>query len=96
MILADTSIWIEFLKNHNPYYTTLRNMLENQNVLTLECVFGELLQGAKNIHETKIITSYWNNLPKPPQPLLAKAGLLPVADGIRKHLNPLDKILPKF
>jgi len=63
-VLVDTSVWFEFLKSNQPYFTALRDLLENQNVLALECVFGELLQGAKNIHETNIIISYWDNLPK--------------------------------
>jgi len=62
-VLVDTSIWIEFLKNNHLYFSVLRNLLENQNILALECVFGELLQGSKNTHETDVIISYWNNLP---------------------------------
>lgn len=62
-VLVDTSIWIEFFKNNHLYFSVLRNLLENQNILALECVFGELLQGSKNTHETDVIISYWNNLP---------------------------------
>ena len=45
------------------------------NILALECIFGELLQGVKTTEEKKIIVSYWNNLPKyNPYELFIKAG----------------------
>ena len=38
--------------------------LENKEILAAECIFGELLQCAKNKREQRIITSYWEHLPK--------------------------------
>jgi hypothetical protein len=38
--------------------------LENREVLAVEYIFGELLQGARNKSEKTIITGYWKNLPK--------------------------------
>lgn len=64
MIILDTSIWIEFLKNNSEYYSNVKNLLENQKVLAVECIFGELLQGAKSGREIEIISLYWENLPK--------------------------------
>jgi len=64
MIILDTSIWIEFLKNNPEYYSKVKDLLENRKVLAIECVFGELLQGAKNKREIEIISLYWENLPK--------------------------------
>lgn len=64
MILVDTSIWIEFFKAKLPFFDQLKPELEKQNVLGLECIFGELLQGAKNKKEIEILVTYWNNLPK--------------------------------
>jgi len=64
MIVIDTSIWIEFLKQ-NPLYTSKVNeLLENREVLAVEFIFGELLQGAKNKHEKRIVIDYWKGLPK--------------------------------
>jgi len=63
MLIADTSIWIEFLKKHEPYHETLKTRLETGQVFALECVFGELLQGAKSPRERNLIEAYWNNLP---------------------------------
>jgi len=64
MIILDTSVWIEFLKNNPEYFSRVKRLLENQQVLAIECIFGELLQGAKNKREIEIISLYWENLPK--------------------------------
>jgi len=37
---------------------------ENREVLAVECIFGELLQGAKNKQEKEIILDFWKYLPK--------------------------------
>lgn len=64
MIIVDTSIWVEFLRNNSLYFSAVQELLENQNVLTIECIFAELIQGAKDKRERDIILSYWNNVPK--------------------------------
>jgi len=64
MIILDTSIWIEFLKGNPHYFMVVRQLLENQEVIAVECIFGELLQGCKNKKESEIIKHYWENLPK--------------------------------
>ena len=64
MIILDTSIWIEFLRNNPVYYSAIKDLLENRKVLAVECIFGELLQGAKNKREIEVISLYWDNLPK--------------------------------
>jgi len=64
MIILDTSIWIEFLKNNPGYYSKVKELLENRKVLAIECIFGELLQGAKSKRELEIISLYWDNLPR--------------------------------
>ncbi len=64
MVILDTSIWIEFLKNNPVYYSTVKDLLENRKILVIECIFGELLQGAKNKREIEVISLYWDNLPK--------------------------------
>jgi|SRR3990170_640092 hypothetical protein len=75
-IIVDTSIWIEFLKGNSLCFTHLQELLENQNVLTIDCIFAELLQGAKDKRERDIILAYWNNLPKVEIPdLYVHAGI---------------------
>lgn len=64
MIILDTSVWVEFLRNNPSYFSAVQELLENQNVITIECIFAELLQGAKDKREREIIVSYWDNLPK--------------------------------
>lgn len=63
MILADTSIWIEFLKRRKPFFEKLKALLEEGQIITTEWIFGELLQGAKNSKEAELILAYRANLP---------------------------------
>jgi predicted nucleic acid-binding protein len=64
MIILDTTVWIEYLRNNQEYYPILSMLLEKKEILAVECVFGELLQGIKNKYEEEIIINYWNYLPK--------------------------------
>jgi predicted nucleic acid-binding protein len=64
MIILDTTVWIEYLKNNQEYYSIVSALLENKKILAVECIFGELLQGVKNKYEKEIIVKYWNYLPK--------------------------------
>jgi predicted nucleic acid-binding protein len=64
MIILDTSVWIEFLKKHESYFSIIAPLLEQREILAVECVFGELLQGVKNRNEENIIAAYWEHLPK--------------------------------
>ena len=65
MILADTSVWIEFLKGRNKEVgDRMLVQLKQRNVLAASPVFGELLQGVRNEREKNIVETYWNNLPK--------------------------------
>lgn len=64
MILADTSIWIEFFRGKEPVHSRLKTLIEQQNVYAAECVFGELLQGALDTTEQAILSEYWHSLPK--------------------------------
>jgi predicted nucleic acid-binding protein len=66
MIILDTSVWIEHLKNNPNYFTKICKLSESREILAVECVFGELLQGVKNdIHvENEIILNFRKNLPK--------------------------------
>ncbi len=64
MIILDTSIWIEFLKGNPEYNSKIKQMLESNKILAVDCIFAELLQGVRNNREKNIILSYWNYLPK--------------------------------
>ena len=64
MIIIDTSVWIEFLKGNFEYSNIVIDFIENREVLFLECIASELLQGVKNKREKEVIISYWKLLPK--------------------------------
>jgi len=64
MIILDTSIWIEHLKNNQNFFPKVSKLLESREILAVDCVFGELLQGVKNNYEKEIILNFWKYLPK--------------------------------
>jgi predicted nucleic acid-binding protein len=64
MIIPDTSIWIEFFKANEPYYSKIKDLIEKGQVFAVEPVFAELLQGARSKRERKLLLGYWENLPK--------------------------------
>ncbi|MBV6645666.1 MAG: PIN domain-containing protein [Cyclobacteriaceae bacterium] len=76
MIIADTSVWIEFLRGDEegeilPLY------LKRREIIAISAVFGELLQGAKNRRERQIINEFWENLPRVDETdLFIEAGAL--------------------
>lgn len=77
MVIADTSIWIELLRGHSTYIPIFKELFSKNLVLALECIFGELLYGAKNREEEKLLLEYWRYLPKVNSyQLFIDAGLL--------------------
>ncbi len=64
MILIDTSVWIEFFKQKEPFNKDIRSLLEAHVVAAIEPVFAELLYGVRNRREREIVQSYWQVLPK--------------------------------
>ena len=64
MVILDTSIWIEFLKNNKPYFELVDKLLDRNDVIGLSFIFGELLQGAKSQRERQIIKDFRDALPK--------------------------------
>ena len=63
-IIADTSIWIEFLKNNLKFFSWMQALLEKNLIIAIECIFGELLQETISKRERAVILSYWGCLPK--------------------------------
>ena len=65
MIVVDTSVWIDFFRGTNQQLNDkLELLIENNEVVALSCVFGELLQGVKNEIEEKTVLDFWHNLSK--------------------------------
>ncbi|MCE5329785.1 PIN domain-containing protein [bacterium] len=94
-IIADTSIWIEFLKFNEEYYYPFKKKLENLEIFAVECIFGELLQGIKSKNEQQIILKYWDSLPKLSEAgILIKAGIYSADNNlINKGIGLIDSIL---
>jgi len=63
MILADTTIWIEFFKSNPVFFNGMESLLESKEVITIEPIFAELLYGSRSHKERSIILSYWKVLP---------------------------------
>lgn len=75
MILVDSSVWIEFFRAREPVFSQLLRLLEDREALAMECVFAELLQGAKGRRERLTIHEMWESLPHFRQAnVLLKAG----------------------
>ena len=62
MIIVDTSIWIDFFKKKLDEFDILINMIETGQIIMLDVVAAELLQGAKSKIEVMSIKAYWDNL----------------------------------
>lgn len=62
MILVDTSVWIEFFRGKEPFFTKLITLIEASEVFAHEVVFGEILQGCKNKTELTVVLEYWDCL----------------------------------
>ncbi|EMJ87534.1 PIN domain-containing protein [Leptospira meyeri] len=62
MILVDTSVWVEFFRGKEPYFSKLAGLIESSEIIAHEVVFGELLQGCKNKSEMAFVLDYWESL----------------------------------
>jgi predicted nucleic acid-binding protein len=95
MIIADTSIWIEFLRGNPEIAPLMRSLLEDGRILALEPVFGELLQGARDEKERRLILEYWEALPKASESgLWIQAGRISSESGwTSKGLGLIDAVL---
>jgi predicted nucleic acid-binding protein len=78
VIVFDTSIWIEYLRGKDKSVVeTSTQYLNDDRVIALSPVFGELLQGAKGPKEESDILTFWQSLPKHDEEnLMIRAGLL--------------------
>ena len=63
-IILDTSVWIEYFKGNDEYFEICQKLIEKGEVMTIELIFAELLQGARNERETEIIKNYFELIPK--------------------------------
>lgn len=57
MVLVDTSVWIRFLANRNPYAAALDELLERDEVAGHDLIYGELVMGDSG-NRRKLLESY--------------------------------------
>lgn len=98
MIVADTSVWIRFLRGHAVIRPVLQSAMESGFVIAVGCVFGELLQGTRNEEERHSLCGYWENLPqKDESGLWIDAGVLSARGGyVRKGVGLIDAYIIAF
>lgn len=63
-IIIDTSVWIEYFKGNEKYLDFIQKLLEKNEILTIELIFAELLQGARTGKEVEMLKSYFELIPK--------------------------------
>jgi predicted nucleic acid-binding protein len=63
-ILVDSSVWFEYLKRNDPYYTIMQSHLNILSIKIIDPVIGELLQGALNKNEISFIKEHIQYVPK--------------------------------
>jgi len=63
MIIADTSVWIEYLRGNQGFADIFQSHLMKKSLIALSPVFGELFQGVRSGSEQKIVSGFWYNLP---------------------------------
>lgn len=64
MILADTSVWIEFLRRNDEITELFIPYLRKRHIYTNSAIFGELFQGVRNKRELMLLEEFWANVPK--------------------------------
>jgi predicted nucleic acid-binding protein len=57
MVLVDTTIWIRFTANHEPYAEELQRLLSLDEVMGHQFVYGELLIGDRG-GRTELLADY--------------------------------------
>jgi predicted nucleic acid-binding protein len=57
MVLVDTSVWVRFLANRDPYAAELDRLLERDEVVGHDMIFGELLIGDRG-GRPKLLAAY--------------------------------------
>jgi predicted nucleic acid-binding protein len=77
-VLVDTSVWIEFFRRRDPYYSIVARMIDNEQVCLAGIILAELMQGAKSEKELAVLAEFpkvFDFIPEMHQ-LWSEAGLL--------------------
>ncbi len=57
-VLVDTSVWIEFFRKNEPWYSAVSDLMEREEVCCIGIVLAELMQGAKSEKELGTIREF--------------------------------------
>jgi predicted nucleic acid-binding protein len=57
-ILIDTSVWIEFFRKKDPFYSKVLNLLDEDRICCTGIVLAELIQGAKSSEEIRTLKDF--------------------------------------
>jgi predicted nucleic acid-binding protein len=57
-VLVDTSVWIEFFRKREPYFSTVSRLIDNEQVYCVGIILAELMQGAKSEKELDILAGF--------------------------------------
>ncbi|MBK5273920.1 MAG: PIN domain-containing protein [Desulfuromonadales bacterium] len=77
-VLIDTSIWIEFFRQREPYHSMVTKLIDNDQVVCCGIILAELMQGAKSDKELTVLDDFlkvFTFIPETPE-LWAAAGKL--------------------
>jgi hypothetical protein len=82
-VFTDTSVWIQFLKGSNQFFSSMLKLIENGEIYTLELIFAELLQGVITNRELKLITDFYAQMRVLDQPgLIFESGDFSRKEGL--------------
>lgn len=77
-VLIDTSVWIEFFRKQEPYFSAVQDLIEEDRVCCVGLIYAELLQGAKSENEINTLREFihvFDFIPELPA-IWEKAGLM--------------------
>ena len=57
-VLVDTSVWIEFFRKHEPYYSLVVRLIDDEQVFCCGIILAELMQGAKSDKELAALDDF--------------------------------------
>jgi predicted nucleic acid-binding protein len=57
-VLVDTSVWIDFFRKKEPYYTSVLALIDGDSIVCVDMIFAELLQGAQSKKEFNTIKEF--------------------------------------
>ncbi len=57
-VLIDTSVWIEFFRKKEPYYSVVNKLIDEDRVCCSGLILVELIRGAKSEKENSLLKDF--------------------------------------